>query len=126
MASKTKIQNGEMSINENGNKEWRLNGLLHRIDGPAVEWENGSKEWWVKGERHRADGPAIFERDEYCDEEFYETEWWYHGKHLGYEDKGYTMLSNRLAKLKSGQSDALDATMEKIRHLLTDEPYSGW
>ena len=43
----------------NGNKEWRVNGLLHREDGPAVECENGTKEWCINGEYHREDGPAI-------------------------------------------------------------------
>ena len=34
-------------------------GLLHRVDGPAVEWANGSKEYWDHGRLHRLDGPAI-------------------------------------------------------------------
>ena len=29
-----------------GNKEWRnVDGVVHREDGPAIEWANGSKEW---------------------------------------------------------------------------------
>ena len=28
-----------------GHKEWYLNGELHRIDGPAVEWADGTKYW---------------------------------------------------------------------------------
>ena len=43
----------------NGIKEWRLNGKLHREDGPAAEWTNGTKEWWLNGKRHREDGPAV-------------------------------------------------------------------
>jgi hypothetical protein len=46
--------------------EYRLNGELHREDGPAVEFTDGdnkewwiSKEWWINGKRHREDGPAI-------------------------------------------------------------------
>lgn len=39
--------------------EYRLDGALHRLDGPAVERDNGDKEWWVNGKRHRLDGPAI-------------------------------------------------------------------
>jgi len=35
--------------------EWFLNGVLHRENGPAIEWANGDKE----GELHRLDGPAI-------------------------------------------------------------------
>ena len=41
-----------------GSKEWYLNGNLHREDGPAAEWASGSKEWYLHGERHREDGPA--------------------------------------------------------------------
>ena len=40
-------------------KYWFLNGELHRIDGPAVEWANGDKRWYLNGERHRTDGPAV-------------------------------------------------------------------
>jgi len=43
----------------NGAKEWWVNGELHRIDGPAIEWVNGTNIWYVNGERHRIDGPAI-------------------------------------------------------------------
>ena len=42
----------------NGNKEWWLNGKLHREDGPAIEYTNGTKEWWLNGKRHREGGPA--------------------------------------------------------------------
>lgn len=37
--------------------------LLHRLNGPAVEWADGSKVWHVDGKRHRLSGPAI----EYAD-----------------------------------------------------------
>jgi hypothetical protein len=50
----------ELEIDEKGNKFWKLNGFLHREDGPAVEWSNdGGKQWWIDGIRHREDGPAI-------------------------------------------------------------------
>jgi len=43
----------------NGDKEWFLNGKLHRKDGPAVEHANGDKAWWLNDMLHREDGPAI-------------------------------------------------------------------
>jgi len=43
----------------NGDKLWLLNGEYHRVDGPAVEYADGHKTWWLNGERHRVDGPAI-------------------------------------------------------------------
>jgi|GWRWMinimDraft_15_1066023.scaffolds.fasta_scaffold05973_3 hypothetical protein len=47
----------------NGNKEWYSFGNLHREDGPAVEYRSGTKEWWRDGKQHREDGPAV----EYAD-----------------------------------------------------------
>jgi hypothetical protein len=33
--------------------EWRNeNGLLHREDGPAIEYLNGDKEWYLNGMEH--------------------------------------------------------------------------
>ena len=42
-----------------GTKSWYQNGQLHRTDGPAIEHSIGTKEWFQNGQRHRADGPAI-------------------------------------------------------------------
>ena len=42
----------------NGGKEWFINGKCHREDGPAIEWSNGYKSWYINGKRHREDGPA--------------------------------------------------------------------
>ena len=47
----------------NGDKEWWLNGDLHREDGPACEFASGHKEWWLNGDLHREDGPAIEHTD---------------------------------------------------------------
>jgi len=50
----------EYTVTVQTNKtEWRLNGELHRTDGPAVERIGGYKEWLINGELHRADGPAV-------------------------------------------------------------------
>ena len=48
-----------------GSKSWHLNGECHREDGPAIEWPNGSKEWYLNGHPHREDGPAIERADGY-------------------------------------------------------------
>jgi len=42
-----------------GAKEWWQNGLIHRINGPAIEWSDGTKMWCQDGIAHRVDGPAI-------------------------------------------------------------------
>ncbi len=66
-------------IYDNGNKYWRLNGNLHRTDGPAIEYASGSKSWWINGKRHRTDGPAI---------EFYNGDkfWFINGTEYSKED----------------------------------------
>ena len=43
----------------NGSKAWFVNGVPHRMDGPAYEYANGTREWYVNGRLHRLDGPAI-------------------------------------------------------------------
>jgi hypothetical protein len=61
-----------MTVDEDGTKQWHLNGEPHREDGPAVETVDGAKEWWLHGVRHRDDGPAI--------ETAKSREWWVNGK----------------------------------------------
>ena len=46
-------------LDEYDNKEWYVNGKLHRSDGPAVESNNGDKWWYKEGYLHREDGPAV-------------------------------------------------------------------
>ena len=53
----------EMKVLPDGSKEWRLNGILHRTDGPAFEGADGTKSWWLNDKRHRSDGPAIERAD---------------------------------------------------------------
>jgi hypothetical protein len=57
-------------------KYWNLAGsdLLHREDGPAVEYVNGDRSWFIYGKRHRMDGPAV----EWGDR----MEWWINGERL--------------------------------------------
>jgi len=41
----------DIVVDSMGTRRWFLNGELHRVDGPAIEFANGSKEWWINGER---------------------------------------------------------------------------
>jgi len=43
-------QQPEHKIYENGGQEWRVDGYLHRTDGPAVIYADGTQAWWVNGE----------------------------------------------------------------------------
>ena len=49
---------GPARILPNGVEEWYLNGKLHREDGPAIVYNNGEEEWYLYGKRHREGGPA--------------------------------------------------------------------
>ena len=48
-----------VKVNGSGTKRWFLNGKLHRIDGPAIEWSDGNKFWYLNDKLHREDGPAV-------------------------------------------------------------------
>ena len=61
-------------VYDNGDKQWYLNGKLHREDGPAIEGVNGYKAWYINGHLHREDGPAREYADGY-------KEWWVNGKY---------------------------------------------
>jgi len=43
---------------DDGSKIWYVDGKKHRLDGPASEWANGSKSWYVDDKLHRVDAPA--------------------------------------------------------------------
>ena len=62
-----------------GSKYWYINGKLHREDGPACEWADGSKFWYLNSKYHREDGPAI----EYADGE---KLWYINDKELTEEE----------------------------------------
>ena len=69
-------------INEYGNKryyKYREMNILHRLDGPAIEYAGGSKQWWVDDKLHRTDGPAIEWADGY-------KAWSVDGKNLSEEE----------------------------------------
>ncbi len=43
---------------DNGTIKYYQNGLLHRLDGPAIYCDS-YKAWYQNGQRHRLNGPAI-------------------------------------------------------------------
>lgn len=56
----------------NGIKFWFKYGILHRVNGPAMEGEDGAYIWFRFGKRHRIDGPAVMLSSG-------ATGWFYHG-----------------------------------------------
>lgn len=59
---------------KDGSYSWFIEGNLHRLDGPARYVQSACKEWWVDGRRHRVGGPAV----EYSGGTY--QEWWVEGK----------------------------------------------
>ena len=49
----------ELEIDEKGTRRYGLNGLRHRLGGPAVIFEDGTEIWYQNGLRHRLGGPAV-------------------------------------------------------------------
>jgi hypothetical protein len=64
----------EKIITEYGNVIWKLNGVLHREDGPAAIYVNGDETWYLNGKWHREDGPAF--------DWIGAKSWCYHGKYI--------------------------------------------
>ena len=48
---------------DNGSEFWSKNGILHRLDGPAVVYSSGAKLYYINGKPHRLNGPAIILSD---------------------------------------------------------------
>jgi|SRR6056300_2046676 hypothetical protein len=67
---------------KNGNTRYysdRKMTILHREDGPAIDYASGFKEWWINGKLHREDGPAIVWARGY-------KAWYLNGKRLTEEE----------------------------------------
>ncbi len=53
-----KIVNYSNNLKELYSKMYYKGKLLHREDGPAIEWADGSKYWYKNGKLNKEDGPA--------------------------------------------------------------------
>ena len=57
-----------VTVGDSGTTRWYKDAkgtVLHRTDGPAIEYTNGDKSWYMNDQRHRTDGPAIEYTDGY-------------------------------------------------------------
>jgi len=61
----------KFSYDDKKGEEWRLNGVLHREDGPARTYTNGTKQYYKHGYLHREDGPAVEANHGYCTKQVY-------------------------------------------------------
>lgn len=58
-----------------GSYLWYHNGRPHREGGPAFVWCTGDREWFLRGARHRTDGPAMIYPDG-------QEEWWINDREI--------------------------------------------
>ena len=78
-------ENGPAVEYANGCAFWYKNGELHKEDGPACIYASGEKHWYKNGKLHREDGPAV----EYVNEG---KRWWLNNKCYG-KNNDYTVES---------------------------------
>ena len=65
--------NGSTTYGDDEAEYWYQYGKLHRKNGPAVEYHDGCKQWYQYGKLHRIDGPAMITKDGH-------EGWYYKGK----------------------------------------------
>ena len=73
-------------------KYWYINGLRHRLDGPAVVFNNNYKEWYINGKLHREDGPAVEYSDGY-------KFWYLNGIEYSEEEYNQEVIKIKLKRL---------------------------
>ena len=56
-------ENGPAVEYADGSKLWLQDGKYHRTNGPAIEWASGAKSWYQNDTLHRTDGPAVVYSD---------------------------------------------------------------
>lgn len=72
--------------------EWtNESGELHRLDGPAYEFETYSA-WYLNGKRHREDGPAIEYKSGY-------KAWYLNGEEISEQEFNDYILKKRLKRI---------------------------
>lgn len=118
------MKNGRLH-HESDRKEWRLNGLKHRLNAPAVIYNHTeNEEYWFMGKRHRIDGPAVIKyRKEYTfnptiikkrnmrspddfskgltyEKVINEVEYWYNGRQYKKDDYDFLILFQKADKAR--------------------------
>ena len=87
--------------NPNGQTYREYDGVLHRLDGPAIEMPDGHFVWYKNGLVHRECGPADYYPigTIYQDKEY--NSWYVNGNRIGDTETGMTNEKFlRLMKMK--------------------------
>lgn len=74
-------------------------GDLHRIDGPAINYEDRHEQWLINGELHREDGPAIIHlsnnTEYWLRDNWYTKENWERERLKWLDHRGFPMSANK-------------------------------
>jgi hypothetical protein len=121
-----------IEINDYGSKFYykdKAMTILHRLDGPAVEYADGDKWWYVDGKCHRLDGPAVeysngdkgwyINGESISEDEFFKRTDWREDQHI--VDLRY--LSDMLAFDVDTASDRLKTDALKTARLIIETMY---
>jgi hypothetical protein len=92
------MQTYTVTVDSRGTVRWYQNNLLHRLDGPAIEYADGSKDWYQNGKLHRTDGPAV----EYADGT---KEYWIEG--LVYNEHQFIEMTKPVKELSVAELEKL-------------------
>jgi len=57
------ILKGYIIEEDRAHRVFSFDGVVHREDGPAVEWNDGTKCWYSYGKRHRMAAAAVIYPD---------------------------------------------------------------
>ena len=100
-----------IAVNVKRDKEWYLNGKLHRKDGPAVERATGTKHWYLNGKLHREDGPA-------CEYSSGDKAWYLNDKYFAYQEEWKKALDKSKATCNN---KIVEIDGKKYKLVLTEE-----
>jgi hypothetical protein len=90
MDGKLHRTDGPAVIDSDGTQVWYLDGKVHRTDGPAAIDSDGTQAWYLDNKLHRTDGPAFIRADG--------SQWWYlDGKR--YTEKEFNAEKSKLSDL---------------------------
>jgi hypothetical protein len=94
---------------KDGTIEYYDDGVIHRLNGPAVINPDGKKEYWFEGVRHRLDGPAV----EYSDRQ---VEYWICGEM--YTEQEFNKCINDLSEQTGGDFLEKGLSLQQVTELL--------
>lgn len=106
---------GPARILLDGSESWYEHDRLHRLDGPAITRANGDQIWMVDGKLHRLDGPAICERGL--------TQWFVNGQQ--HRSDGPAVISTN-GKYRKWYVNDQDITLDVNKWMMAQEISWPW